>query len=123
MLGVLECWEHSQQWVQAVDDAHIWQTIELALEYAKAGEGIGTRNNTALLDELDRVGTYWAMHSPSRASSQNWSDPFRPCEQRGGFLAKAASYCLVSHVSAKLAVNNTILLDFKRTQSLLNSVL
>jgi len=106
------------------DDKIIWDNVQMALRYAKTAEDTATTtNNTALLDELDRVGTYWAPRSPTRGLHSHWSDFEQPFEQQGGFLAEAASSGLVSYISEKLKTDSNILLDAKQSQSLLNRVL
>jgi hypothetical protein len=97
---------------------HLAREIALVLDFARAAER-GKSKYIELLDESDRVGTYWAQQISYGASLLHWSDLDKPDHHQGaGFLSEAVSFGLFSYVSTKLEADSAILL-----QSKANSVL
>jgi hypothetical protein len=99
--------------------AYLSREISLILSFANAAEAKGQSKYIKLLDESDRVGTFWAQQNPYGARLIHWSDLDKTQEQRGGgFLSEAVCFGLLSYVSTKLKADITIL-----SQSETNSVL
>jgi hypothetical protein len=93
--------------------------ISLVLSFARAAEKRKSKY-IELLDEADRVGTYWAQQIPRLASLLHWSDiGKRESQQGGGFLSKAVDFGLFSYVSTKLAADSSILLQSKINSALI----
>jgi len=93
--------------------------ISLVLSFAREAEK-GKSKYIELLDESDRVGTYWAQQIPYGASLLHWSDHGKPKHQHGGgFLSEAVCFGLLSYVSTKLEEDSTILLQSKANSALI----
>jgi hypothetical protein len=92
--------------------------MSLVLYFARAAEK-GNLKYIELLDETDRVGTYWVQQIPFGASLLHWSDIDKNEEHRGaGFLSEAVCFGLFSYVATKLQADSAIL-----SQSKANNVL
>jgi hypothetical protein len=93
----------------------------MVLSFAKAAEIKGKSKYIELLDELDRVGAFWAHKCPlCGALLLHWSDLGKTEYQQGaGFLSEAVCFGLFSCVSSKLQADRAILLQSKVNTALI----
>jgi hypothetical protein len=97
--------------------------ISLILSFARAAEK-GKSKYVELLDESDRVATYWAQNIPYGGSLPHWSYHCKQQQHQGaGFLSEAVRFGLFPYVSTKLEADSGILLQSKANNALITHAL